>query len=68
MRKFEVDKDKKQKLPTKEDMEKYKDFSRLSHEYDKVVKRPKVPLYKNKKMFLILLLVVLLAYLLSQYA
>ena len=68
MRKFEVDKDKKQKLPTKEDMAKYKDFSRLSHEYDKVVKRPKVPLYKNKKMFLILLLVVLLAYLLSQYA
>ena len=68
MRKFEVNKDKKQKLPTKEEMAKYKDFARLSHEYDNVIKRPKKPLYKDKRMFFILLLIVLLAYLLSEYA
>ncbi|MCH2234572.1 MAG: hypothetical protein MK078_09990 [Crocinitomicaceae bacterium] len=68
MRKFEVNKDSKQKLPTKEEMAKYKDFGRLSHEYDKLVKRPKVPLYKDKRMFLLLLIIILLAYLISEYA
>ena len=68
MRKFEVNKDNKQSLPTKEEMAKYKDFARLSHEYDKVVKRPKLPLYKDKRMFLLLLLIILLAYLISEYA
>ena len=68
MRKFEVDKDKKQKLPTKEEMAKYKNFPQLSHEYEKMVKRPKKPLYKDKRMFIVLIIIVLLAYLLSEYA
>ncbi|MDG1915543.1 MAG: hypothetical protein P8I55_13260 [Crocinitomix sp.] len=66
MRTYKVNRKDTPKVPSKETIEKYKDFSALSHEYDKMVKRPKVPLYKDKKMFLVLLLVALVAILLSQ--
>lgn len=66
MRKYKVNRDQPVKLPSKEAIEKYKDFSRLTHEYDNVVKRPKVPLYKDKRMFFIILFVALMALLLAQ--
>jgi len=66
MRKYKVNRDQTVKTPSKEAIEKYKDFSRLTHEYDKVVKRPKVPLYKDKRMFFVLLFVALMALLLAQ--
>jgi len=65
MRKFKINRA-EQKIPSKETIEKYKDFSRLSHAYDHYTKKPKVPLYKDKRMFLFILLVALMAYLLSQ--
>lgn len=66
MREYKVNRENKIDLPSKETVGKYKDFSKLSHEYDKMVRRPKVPLYKDKKMFLVLLLIVLVAFVLSQ--
>lgn len=66
MRKYKINRTDKQDLPSKETIEKYKNFTNLTHEYDRLVKRPKVPLYKDKKMFLILLLIVLIAFVLSQ--
>jgi len=66
MRKYKVNRDQTVKTPSKEAIEKYKDFSRLTHEYDKVVKRPKVPLYKDKRMFFLLLFIALMALLLAQ--
>ena len=66
MKKYKINRTKEQDLPSKKTIEKYKDFASLSHEYDKLVRRPKVPLYKDKKMFLVLLLIVLVAYILSQ--
>ena len=68
MRKYKVNRTGPAKLPSKEALDKYKDFSRLSHEYDKMVKRPKVPLYRDKRMFLVLLLIALVALLLAQAA
>lgn len=68
MRKYKVNREQPVKLPSKEVIEKYKDFSRLTHDYDKVVKRPKVPLYKDKRMFFILLFIALMAILLAQAA
>jgi len=65
MRKFKINRA-EQKIPSKETIEKYKDFSRLSHAYDHYTKKPKVPLYKDKRMFLFILLIALMAYLLSQ--
>jgi hypothetical protein len=46
-------------------MQKYKDFSRLKANYDKTTKRPIKPIYKDKKFFLGLLIIVIIAYLLS---
>jgi uncharacterized membrane protein YwzB len=66
MRKYKVNRTGENKVPSKETIEKYKDFSRLSHTYDKYTKRPKVPIYKDKKMFLFILIVVLLAYLIAE--
>lgn len=68
MRKYKVNRGQPVKMPSKEAIEKYKDFSRLRHEYDDFVKRPKKPLYKDKKMFLFLLLIVLLTILIAQAA
>ena len=66
MRKYKINRTESVKSPSKEAMEKYKDFSRLSHEYDKLVQRPKKPLYQDKKMFLIVLLIALIAMLIVQ--
>lgn len=66
MRKYKVNREKPVKMPSKEAIEKYKNFPRLTHEYDTYVKRPKKPLYKDKKMFWFLLFIVLLTILLSQ--
>ena len=66
MRKYKVNRTEPKKVPSKETIEKYKDFSRLSHAYDEIVKRPKKPLYRDKKMFLFLLIVALLAYVIAQ--
>lgn len=66
MQEVKINKENDAKSPSKESIEKYKNFSHLSHEYDRLTKRPKVPLYKDKKMFLMLLLIVLVAYLVSE--
>ncbi|UKN01700.1 hypothetical protein K6119_18410 [Paracrocinitomix mangrovi] len=63
MRKYKVNRGEPVKMPSKEAIEKYKDFSRLRHEYDEMVRRPQKPLYKDKKMFLVLLIILLLTYL-----
>lgn len=66
MRKYKVNREQPVKMPSKEAIEKYKDFSRLRHEYDDYVKRPKKPLYKDKKMFWFVLLILLITYLIIQ--
>lgn len=63
MTKYKINRDQPPKAPTKEQMDKYKDFSRLTANYDSVTKRPKLPLYKNKKLFLVVLLLLLILYL-----
>ena len=63
MRKYKVNREQPVKMPSKEAIEKYKDFPRLRHEYDSFVKRPKKPLYKDRKMYWFLLLILLITYL-----
>ncbi len=63
MRKFTLNNETKKKEPTNEQINRYKDFSRLSHEYERIVKRPKKPLYKDPKLFLYLFLLGLILYL-----
>jgi hypothetical protein len=57
MRKFKVNTTAKPKEPTKDQMVRYKDFATISHQYERLTKRPKKPLYKDPKLFLLLLVI-----------
>lgn len=63
MRKFSINRNKKNTEPTDEQIKRHKDFSRLSHDYQLLYKRSKKPLYKNPKLFLYLFLLGLILYL-----
>lgn len=52
--------------PTEAEIARYRDPKRLIYNYTKAVQRPKRPLYKDSKAFILLLLIVLLAYLISE--
>jgi hypothetical protein len=57
--------------PTKEgpsdaEIARYRDPKKLLYNYHKAVQRPQVPIYKDPKAFLALLLIVLLAWFLSE--
>jgi hypothetical protein len=60
MRKFKLN-NKNTKEPSAESMKRYKDFSTLSHQYNRIAKRPKKPIYKDPKLFLFLLIIGLIA-------
>ncbi|MBX2973018.1 MAG: hypothetical protein KF797_07940 [Flavobacteriales bacterium] len=51
---------------TDAEIARYRDPKRLIYNYTKAVQRPKRPLYKDPKAFIFLLLIVLLAYLISE--
>ena len=55
---------KKPKEITEKDILKYKNFNSLMVNYNDITKRKKLPLYRNKKVFLFLILLALVAYLL----
>lgn len=57
MRKFKRTSEPTPKEPSKDQMVRYKDFATLSHQYDRIAKRPKKPLYKDPKLFLLLLII-----------
>lgn len=57
MRKFEVNKKGQRLTPSEEQIRRRKDFARLHHEYEKVTKRGKKPLYKDPKLFMLLFLI-----------
>jgi hypothetical protein len=60
MRKFERTSKEKVNEPSKEQMARYKDFASVSHRYERLAKRPKRPLYKDPKLFLLLLIIALM--------
>lgn len=57
MRKFTLNKDNRELNPTEAQIKRQKDFSRLHHNYENLTKRGKKPLYKDPKMFLLLLII-----------
>ena len=67
MRKYKLDKDKKSDLPKDEEIMRYKNFGKLVYNYQKATKPVyKKPLYKDPKTFIVLLIIVLLAWLLAE--
>ena len=67
MKKYKVNKDKKSPEITDEQIMKYKNFDSLFISYKDITKRQKIPIYKNKKIFLFLILIALVAYVLSKF-
>lgn len=57
MRKFQRITNEKSQEPTREQLARYKDFASISHKYERLAKRPKKPLYKDPKLFLLLLII-----------
>ena len=65
MKKYKINSNpKKPKKITEKDILKYKNFNSLMVNYNDITKRKKLPLYRNKKVFLFLILLALVAYLL----
>lgn len=56
MRKYKLNTEKKSVEPTQEQIRRYKDFQTISTRYDRLTKRSKKPLYRDPKMFLLLVL------------
>lgn len=57
MRKFTLNKNSKEVTPTDEQIKRQKDFSRLHHDYERITKRGKKPLYRDPKLFLLFLVI-----------
>lgn len=55
MKKYKINNDKKNE-PTPAQLKKYKDFSKVAHNYQRLTKKPKKPLYRDPKLFILLLL------------
>lgn len=64
MRKFKLGNDPEKLEPTAEQIARRKDFTRLSHRYDQIIKRPKKRLYRDPKLLLLLFLLGVVALLL----
>lgn len=66
MKQYKINREQKEKsIPSNEVIEKYRNFKQLNVSYNEFTKRSKVPLYKNKKMFLFLMLIGLVAWLVA---
>ena len=68
MKKYKLNKDKSPEIPSKEKMDKHKDFGQLFHSYENFTKRPKKPIYKDPKYFLFLFIIVVIVYLIAEYS
>jgi hypothetical protein len=63
MRKFELNKTNKKIEPTKEQINRQKDFARLHHQYEQLTKRGKKPLYRDWKRLLFWTMIGVIVYL-----
>lgn len=66
MRKYKLNRTHERTVPTDAMVNKYKNFDKMRAQYEDVVRRPKTPLYKNKKLFLFIIIIGLLAWLVAE--
>ena len=68
MRKFSINREKKDFEPSEDQIKRQKDFSRLHHDYEKLTKRGKKPIYRDPKLYLLFVLIgiILLMFLLDK--
>jgi hypothetical protein len=63
MRKFSINRDNKKLEPTDEQIKRHKDFSRLHHDYERLTKRGKKPIYRDPKLYLLFVLIGIILFL-----
>lgn len=63
MRKFVINRTEKKIEPSKEQINRYKDFARLHHDYERLTKRGKKPLYRDPKLWMLLFILGLVVFL-----
>lgn len=63
MRKFVVNRTNKKIEPSKEQINRQKDFARLHHDYERLTKRGKKPLYQDPKLWMLLFIIGLVLFL-----
>lgn len=73
MKKYTLNTDKKEAfnktdIPSDAVINKYKSFNNLRTSYEDVTKPPTLPLYKNKKLFLFLILIAVVAWVIAETA
>ncbi|MEY3237408.1 MAG: hypothetical protein RI883_1509 [Bacteroidota bacterium] len=56
MRKFSINREKKNLEPSDEQIKRHKDFSRIHHNYERLTKRGKHPIFKDPKLYLLIVL------------
>ena len=66
MRKYKINRDKERKLPPHAVSDKFKDFNKIRTQYSDITRRPKQPLYKDKKLFMLLILIAVVAWVVSE--
>jgi hypothetical protein len=57
MRKFSINREKKNLEPTDEQIKRHKDFSRIHHDYEILTKRGKRPIYRDPKLYLLFVII-----------
>ena len=63
MRKFSVNRKKKEIEPSDAQIKRHKDFARLHHSYETLTKRSKIPIYRNTKLYVLVVLIAVILFL-----
>ena len=64
MRKFSIKQDDRPIEPTLEQIQRNQDFSKLYHDYERLTKRGKKPIFRDPKLYLLMVLIGIIALLL----
>lgn len=56
-RKFKLNTSQKTLEPTKEQIDRHKNFQQFRHDYERLTKRSTRPFYKDKKLFMLIVLI-----------
>jgi hypothetical protein len=63
MRKFSINRKKKDLEPSEEQLNRHKEFSRLHHEYERLTKRGKKYIFQDPKLYLLIFIVGIILFL-----
>lgn len=66
-RRYRITPEGRSQQPTDSEVARYRDPKRLMYNYERAVRKPRRPIYRDPKAFLVLLLIVLLAFFITEF-